>query len=110
MIYYDTDKMSLLIDDILEERRTAQKLYDKISSIKCLANLQYNLDRNLMMKIQHLIDKSEDLVNYYSKLSIALEKTSDEAIEMFLETSRLLSDCSNSTSQLLNQTFDIDYL
>lgn len=110
MIYYDTDKMSLLIDDILEERRTAQKLYNKISSIKHLANLQYNLDRNLMMKIQHLIDKSEDLVNYYSKLSIALEKTSDEAIEMFLETSRLLSDFSNSTSQLLNQTFDIDYL
>ena len=69
MLYLDTDKVSLHIDDILAKKRTAQKFFDMIQSIKRLIYLQYDVDGNLVLKIQHLIEKSEALVNYYSNQS-----------------------------------------
>ena len=108
MLYLDTDKVSLHIDDILAKKRTAQKFFDMIQSIKRLIYLQYDVDGNLVLKIQHLIEKSEALVNYYSKLSVALDQTTFDAVKMITETNQLLKEHLDMTSRLINQTINID--
>ncbi len=108
MLYLDTNKVSLHIDDILEEKKTAQKLFDMIQSIKRLSYSQYNVDRSLALKFQHLIEKSDDLVDYYSKLSVALDQTTFDAIKMITETNQLLTDHLEKTSRLIKQTINID--
>ncbi len=108
MLYLDTNKASLHIDDVLEEKRTAQKLFDMIQSIKRLTYSQYDVDGSLVLKFQRLIEKSDDLVNYYSKLSVAINQTTFDAVKMIAETNQLLSDHLEMTSHLINQTINID--
>lgn len=108
MLFLDTEKLSLHIDDILEEKKTAQNLFDMIQSIKQLTYSKYDVDRSLVLKFQRLIEKSDDLVNYYSKLSAALGQTTFDAVKMIAENNQLLSDHSDMTSRLINQTINID--
>lgn len=108
MLFLDTEKLSLHIDDVLEEKKTAQNLFDMIQSIKQLTYSKYSVDRDLVLKFQRLIEKSDDLVNYYSKLSAALDQTTLDAVKMITETNQLLSDHSDTTSRLINQTINID--
>lgn len=109
MLFLDIEKFSLHIDDILEEKKNAQKLFDMIQNIKQLTYSKYEPDRSLVLKFQHLIEKSENLVNYYSKLSEVLDQTAFDAVKMITETSRLLTDHLDMTSHLINKTInDID--
>ncbi len=108
MLYLDTNKVSLHIDDILEEKRTAQNFFDMIQSIKRLTYSQYDVDGSLVLKFQRLIEKSDDLVVYYSKLSAALDQTTFDAVKMITETNQLLTDHLNMTSRLINQTINIE--
>lgn len=108
MLYFDTSKVSLHIDDILEEKKTAQKLFDTILNIKKSTYLQYDVDSSLALKFQHLAEKCDDLVNYYSKLSIALDQTTSDAIKMITETNQLLTEHLDTVSRLINQSINID--
>lgn len=108
MLYFDTSKVSLHIDDILEEKQTAQKLFDMIQNIKRSTYLLYDVDSSLALKFQRLTEKSDDLVNYYSKLSTALEQTTFDAIKMITETNQLLTEHLDKMSCLINQSMDID--
>jgi hypothetical protein len=108
MLFLDTEKLSLHIDDILEEKKTAQNLFDMIQSIKQLTYSKYDVDRSLVLKFQRLIEKSDDLVNYYSKLSAALDRTTFDAVKMIAQTNQLLSDHSDMTKRLTNQTINIE--
>ncbi len=107
MLFLDTEKLSLHIDDILEEKKTAQNLFDMIQSIKQLTYSKYDVDRSLVLKFQRLIEKSDDLVNYYSKLSAALDRTTFDAVKMIAQTNQL-SDHSDMTKRLTNQTINIE--
>lgn len=108
MLYLDINKVSLYIDDVLEEKNNAQKLFDRIQSIKRLTYSRYNVDRSLVLRFQRLIEKSDDLVNYYSKLSATLDQITFDAVKMITETNQLLTDHMGTTNRLINQTIDTD--
>lgn len=99
--FIDTDKVSLHIDDILEEKRTAQKLFDTIQNIKHLTYAQYNVDSSLSLKFQHLIENADRLVTYYSKLASAMDETSYDAENFVKQLEQILIDTKiNSTNYI----------
>ena len=108
MFYLDTNKLSFCIDDTLEQKRTAQKLSDKIHSIKRLTYSKYNVDRNLLLKFQRLTKESENLVNYYSKLSVALDSTKTDAVKMINQTNQMMENYLDISKNLMNNNISID--
>ena len=92
MLYLDTNKLSFCVDDNLEKKRTAQKISDKIHSIKRLTYSKYDVDRSLLLRFQRLIKESDNLVNYYSKLSVAIDLTKADAVKMINQTNQMMEN------------------
>lgn len=109
MLYYDTNEVSLYNDYILEQKKTAQKLFDTIFNIKQSTYLQYYVDKSLELQFQHLIENCEDLVNYYSKLSNALDQTTFDAVKMITETNQIMTEHLEMTNRLINQSINRDF-
>lgn len=106
MLYLDTNKLSFCIDDALEQKRTAQKLSDKIHSIKRLTYSKYDVNRSLLLKFQRIIKESDNLVNYYSKLSVALDSTKTDAVKMINQTNKMMENYLDISKKIKNQTID----
>ena len=108
MLYLDTNKLSLYIDDVLDEKRTAQKLFDEIKNIERLTYLKCNIDKGLVFRFQHLIEKSDNLVSYYSKLYSALDQTAFDAFKMINETNDIMNNYLDLSNSLINQDVFVD--
>ena len=106
MLYLDTNKISFCIDDNLEQRRTAQKLSDKINSIKRLTYSKYDVDRSLLLRFQRLIKESDNLADYYLKLSVALDLTKTDAVKMINQTNQMMENYLDISKNIINQNID----
>ncbi len=106
MLYLDTNKLLFCIDDTLEQKRTAQKLSDKIHSIKRLTYSKYDVDKSLLLKFQRLIKESDNLVNYYSKLSVAIDSTKADAVKMINQTNKMMENYLDISKNIINKSID----
>ena len=73
-------------DQIRQQERTAQMLYDELLSARRMSDAQFAPSYDV------LIRKASNLVRYFHALANVIEDIGDEAVRTSLEISRMLSD------------------
>lgn len=91
-LFFDTNRVSVHIDAVYEEKRIAQMLLDNLKMIKRLSYLNYNIDSNLAFKFQQIIKMTDELVQYYTIIITAMDNASDDAKKIILDIEHMLDD------------------
>lgn len=91
-LFFDTNRVAVHVDAVSEEKRIAQMLLDNLKMIKRLAYIKYNIDSNLAFKFQQIIEMTDELVQYYTRIITAMSNTSDDARKIILDIEYMLDD------------------
>ena len=65
-----------------------------------------DVDRNLLLRFQRLIKESDNLADYYSKLSVALDLAKADAVKMINQTNQMMENYLDISKNIINQNID----
>lgn len=91
-LFFDTNRVAVHIDAVYEEKRIAQMLLDNLKMIKRLAYIKYNIDSSLAFKFQQIIEMTDELIQYYTRIIMAMSDASDDARKIILDIGCMLDD------------------
>ena len=97
-IHIDTRLLREHVSVVLEQRRMAQQLYERVEALQRISE---ETSRAQYRTILHKIDR---LIQYYQKMAEALGSIGDGAEALYRDISRLLSDDTDAAGRVLPNT------